>query len=142
MSNKILGYAAALSLLMSGAALAGEAVRLPTVVDPPGAAPPQPTADAQPCSLLLAEESRNKSSCGASGGVGVMTFDDSRGRRRQCSFVFVNDGRPLPEKALFPSVLTAAHCLRHGIDPSTVRLTFTPPRRQHGRDMGKRPVGA
>ena len=125
-SNKILGYAAALSLLMSGAALADEAVRLPTVVEPPGIAAPQPTTDPLPCSLLLAEESRNKTSCGASGGVGVMAFDDSRGGRRQCSFVFVNDGRPLLEKAQYPSVLTAAHCLRHGIDPRTVQLRFAP----------------
>ena len=119
---KFFAVATALSLLMPGATLGSEAVRLPTVMDPPGVAVPQPTADPLPCSLLLAEESRNKASCGASGGVGVMTFDDSRGRRRQCSFVFVNDGRSLPEKALFPSVLTAAHCLRNGIDPETVRL--------------------
>ena len=54
-----------------------------------------------------------------------MQFNDAQGGRRRCSFVFVNDGRPLLEKVQFPSILTAAHCLRHGIDLKSVELIFT-----------------
>lgn len=93
MSRKSCGAAAAFCLLMSGPAFGSEAVWLPGV-GALGAGGPSPlSTDPSPWYQFLAEESRNRDSCGASGGTGLMSFQDSRGVMKWCSFVFVNDGR-------------------------------------------------
>lgn len=120
MTSKILGVAMALWLSAPGV-VGGETIPLPTVVIPNDIIPPE---DVGGCERLLVEQSRNKVSCGASGGTGNIAFRDASGEERRCSFVFVNDGRPLAEKARLPSVLTAAHCLRHGMDTDSVRLNL------------------